>query len=435
MLTKTNSTRNLPTIFILVILVLLLTRLGLNTYSHFNPPQAIVSDNVRDYLAQVFAIIEKKSLKRTEIDMSEFKRQTLIDAANAQIPSDAYPAIRKALIRLGDHHSQLVEPQRMLEWNSGHQNHTVGLEAEFPAGTIIQVYPNSAAVQAGIQVGDRLLTLDDQPLEQLSNETFAKLLYTNSPEKTNLKVKLQDHQDNTKTLTLAFGAINSRLQPQGRLMFGNIGYIELPGQSANGEAVEEYAVQTQALIRELDNSTIEGWIIDLRRNEGGNMWPMLAGIGPILGEGMAGEFVSQGDPSKWGYQEGKIFNGESIPVRVNPPYKLKKSLPPVAILTSIHTASSGEAVVVSFHGRPNTRFFGEPTYGVPTANIGYPLKDGATLLLTIAIEADRTGKTYDSSIPPDQKIPIDWRKFATEQDPVIITAQQWLKQIPLLSHK
>jgi len=37
-----------------------------------------------------------------------------------------------------------------------------------------------------------------------------------------------------------------------------------------------------------DRDDLIGWIVDLRGNGGGNMWPMLAGVGPVLGEGVVG---------------------------------------------------------------------------------------------------------------------------------------------------
>jgi C-terminal processing protease CtpA/Prc len=39
----------------------------------------------------------------------------------------------------------------------------------------------------------------------------------------------------------------------------------------------------------MDQGNLAGWIVDLRNNGGGNMWPMLTGIGSILGEGVESE--------------------------------------------------------------------------------------------------------------------------------------------------
>lgn len=49
---------------------------------------------------------------------------------------------------------------------------------------------------------------------------------------------------------------------------------------------------------------------------------------------------------------------------------LKRPSPRVAVLFDGMTASSGEAVVVAFKQRPDTRSFGMPTCGLSTANVG-----------------------------------------------------------------
>lgn len=85
----------------------------------------------------------------------------------------------------------------------------------------------------------------------------------------------------------------------------------------------------------------------------------------------------------------------------------------------VRTASAGEAVVVAFRGRPDTRFFGEQTYGVPTGNEPYHLSVGAVLVLTQVKDADRTGRAYDAPIPPDVEIVNDPRPVARNRDEVL----------------
>ena len=55
-------------------------------------------------------------------------------------------------------------------------------------------------------------------------------------------------------------------------------------------------------------------------------------------------------------------------------------------------------------GRPNTRSFGTPSFGVSTGNQTFPLSDGATLYLTTVALADRNGVTYNGRIEPDEVI-------------------------------
>lgn len=59
-------------------------------------------------------------------------------------------------------------------------------------------------------------------------------------------------------------------------------------------------------------------------------------------------------------------------------------------------------------GRPRVRTFGAPTAGLATGNVAIDLTDGAVLVLTVAREADRTGRLYGNTpIAPDQPTPGD----------------------------
>ena len=117
------------------------------------------------------------------------------------------------------------------------------------------------------------------------------------------------------------------------------------------------------------------------------MWPMVAGVGPIVGEGILGFFV---DPdsvvSTWRYVQGKSLLDAATITQAGDPYELMSPDPPVAVLTDGRTASSGEATTIAFRGRPHARSFGEPTWGVSTAHRGYLLSHGARPVLRGAWE-------------------------------------------------
>ena len=194
--------------------------------------------------------------------------------------------------------------------------------------------------------------------------------------------------------------------PKGEIVDGRYAYILLPGFSGSAEEAKQFSTTLLEIVRKLDGQNPCGWIIDLQQNPGGNMWPMLAGIGPVVGEGLLGSFVSpDGIKVSWSYIDGKIKLGNSVAaVTGETVYRLKNLSAPVAVLTGKQTASSGEAVVTSFRGRPNTRSFGKGTYGLSTANRPFPLSDGARLNLTVSVFADRTGREYGGVIEPDEVV-------------------------------
>lgn len=127
----------------------------------------------------------------------------------------------------------------------------------------------------------------------------------------------------------------------------------------------------------------------------------------------------------WTYDDGAVRAGDSVAASVADATPADPLLP-VAVVTSGLTMSSGEAVAVAFRGRAGSRSFGEPTYGVPTSNRTVPLADGATLLLTVAHFADRTGRTYEEPLVPDESVVLRWEAFGTVQDPALQDASDWL---------
>ena len=224
------------------------------------------------------------------------------------------------------------------------------------------------------------------------------------------------------------GLLKSNTQLLGIKINENIGFIRIPYFVGSGDTEVYFANNIQSLIGEVDSTSIKGWIVDLRQNGGGNMWPMLAGVGPILGEGLVGKFV---DPdtniSNWYYQDGKSLLENIIGTQVDNPYYLINSNPFVAVLTDSFTTSSGEAIVVSFKGRQKTRSFGDYTNGRSTANSGFLLSDGAILVLTVATMADRNGNLYGYKIKPDEIVLGKFKENPLDNDTVVNVAINWLE--------
>ncbi|MGW1467919.1 S41 family peptidase [Streptomyces sp. NPDC002308] len=208
-----------------------------------------------------------------------------------------------------------------------------------------------------------------------------------------------DPRDVARTLDTS---ADDPMLPEGRRLPGGIGYLMLP-PVASDEVAAPYVRSARSTVAGIDDEGACGWVVDLRGESGGDMWGPLAAVGPILGDGEAGAAVhADGRKEPWAVQDG---TPSAYVDTWGPAAPLARPLPPVAVLTSRRTASAGEAVVISFLGRPGTRTFGEATMGVPTANSPYRLSDGAMVVLTVAREADRTGRVYDGPLTPDVVVP------------------------------
>jgi carboxyl-terminal processing protease len=216
----------------------------------------------------------------------------------------------------------------------------------------------------------------------------------------------------------------------GKVIDGDIGYIEMKGfGSGDPISQKQYANELQSLIKSLDSPEIKGWVLDLRQNTGGNCWPMLAGIGPLLGNGVCGYFIdNKRHKSSWYYNDGQsgIDSFANCKVSIEP-YKLLNPDNPIAILTGLQTASSGEVVVTAFRGKANTKSFGQSTMGLSTGNSPFKLSDGSMILLATSIYADRNENSYGGQILPD--VPEDFDHVnAYSQDRVVKRAIEWIRE-------
>lgn len=188
-----------------------------------------------------------------------------------------------------------------------------------------------------------------------------------------------------------------------QLINNNIGYIKIPGfRGTDKGRSEKFALQIQNKIKELDIFNIQYWIVDLGDNTGGYVWPMMLGLGPLLGEGIMGYLVdADTNYFNWGVKNGGVFyNNEQVMKLLNP-YCLKNKIKKLAVIISRRTASAGELIAISFKGSENSCFIGSCTWGVSTGTTSYELSDGAIIFVTRTNFVDRNKNIYGVSVKPD----------------------------------
>ena len=192
------------------------------------------------------------------------------------------------------------------------------------------------------------------------------------------------------------------LLPEAMRLANGIGVIRLYAFMGSPEQGKLYAAAGHEKVDRLKASGVCKFVLDLRQNSGGNMYPMLTAISGLLGDGVLGTFEdAHGNLSHW-----LLKDGQAIAAADDPSMLVKavsgQASPPVAVLVGPMTTSSGEYTAISFEGRPNSRLFGAPTGGFVTANHVVPLSDGAAIVMTVAWGLDRTGKKYVDRIEPDE---------------------------------
>lgn len=238
------------------------------------------------------------------------------------------------------------------------------------------------------------------------------------------KEQVTQWESTSKTRT-----INELITFYGKTINNDIGYISMRGfSSGDSISIQKYADSLQNKIKSIDHKNIKGWILDLRENTGGNCWPMLAGIGPLLNEGICGYFTyNKEKKAAWFYKDGEAgIDSTTITKISKEPYKLINEQNFIAVLTSPRTGSSGEVVTTAFHNKKNTRSFGESTAGLTTGNAQFKLSDGSAIFLTTSIYVDRKGVVFGGKINPDETINVPYILVGIHGDPVIQRATEWI---------
>lgn len=209
-------------------------------------------------------------------------------------------------------------------------------------------------------------------------------------------------------------------------MADSIAYISITSYWAlNSKMQQAYADSLQQIIAQLASAKPKGWIIDLRKNEGGNGIIMMAGIGPLLGNGLFGYFKNvDGELIAQSYYRGVIRYNKRVVFKLKHPIDTI-TYPNIALIIGPNTASAAEWMAISFKGKPNNLLIGEPTMGVSTSPTSYILKDGAIFSLATTLELDRNRKPYGKKIYPDILITDGERDG---KDTAIDAAIEWLSK-------
>ena len=320
------------------------------------------------YLQAALDVMQTNALRKKSLDWNLVRQKALKAAAGAEVPADTYEAIRVALRELRDSRSALELTKEQRDLEASRKPKIDPNRFSFPRPT------PPAEVQRG----------PEGYLHRIGGQTVARVIVP--------------------------------------------AYEAAAGEAS---ASDLRATQIQKLIADLGAANPCGWIIDLRGNTTYDLWAILAGMGPLLGDVMVGGFRdADGNLVKWFYREGKSGIRDLLGVEHNlasvagQPFHAKGA-PLLAVLIDRKTTNSAGAFAITMRGRPLTRFFGEQLSNT-SATERFELNDGASLVLTIGVYVDRAGSEYPEGLNPDEAIPLSGRNPRAAEDPVIHAALGWI---------
>ncbi len=199
------------------------------------------------------------------------------------------------------------------------------------------------------------------------------------------------------------------------------GFLGMESQLAHRAAEQVRANLTSVL-----NQTHCGLVLDLTKNTGGNMYPMIAGVLPLLNKGNIGyfenadgELMAIRNENDSLYLDAVKYMGPIAPPNLTTDRKPMKR---IALIVGENTGSSGEMLAAVFLGQKNVRYFGKETAGFTTGNHAVPLPNGGILALPTSRFLDRNKKRVSGTIKPDEVV-SSWSIHTARS-----RAEKWIQQ-------
>lgn len=287
-------------------------------------------------------------------------------------------------------------------------------------GVVWLVEPDSPAEAAGMQIGDRLLAINDAPLQEIRlNAGENEIAFEREGEARAVAVTPADY--------------SNLLPPNGRLLTDNIAYLETFGFNNVIESeLSRYVTLVHDQIAALDAPN-RCWVLDLRRNRGGTKHALQGGIGPFAGNGqLYADWENEFRIFPTMYEDGRIYGEHTAPYDVVPerPYTMIDTSHTIAILVSELTASGGElaTLIISTQPENTARIFGEKTVGLSSSVEFLALYDKSVVHIPRAAWVDLDGNFYPEGIIPDEPLDVVFdSRYGTLDDPVVQTAVAWLE--------
>ncbi len=308
-----------------------------------------------------------------------------------------YGAIRGMLATLDDPYTFFQEPEEARQHRESMEGRFEGIGAYLRVenGMIVIDRPirNSPAAQAGLQAGDIILAVDDQPLAELiaglsdTDASARAVSLIRGPAGTVVRLTIRrPAEDRVFTVAITRAAIplitvNSAMLPDG------IAYIQ----------ITEFKTTTTELldqaIAELRPQQPRAIVLDLRNNSGG----FLTTAQEVLGRFYDGVAL---------YEEERSGVNKELRA-ITPPSNRRLYNIPMVVIVNGGSASAAEVVAGALRDeRPNTILIGEKTFGKGSVQNIYTLRDGSSVRITIARWLTPDGEAINGvGITPEHIVP------------------------------
>jgi carboxyl-terminal processing protease len=318
-------------------------------------------------------------------DVLERVRKDYVEPPNE---TDLIEAAINGMLASLDPHSSYMNPKqfRDMQVQTRGEFGGLGIEVTMDSGVVKVVTPidDTPAAKAGLQPGDLIVTLDDQPVMGLTLQEAVEKMRGKVDTKIKLGVRRQGKDPFDVTLTRAVVKIQS---VRSRVEGGDIGYIRITSFT------EQTTAGLTAALEKFKSELGPKWkgvVLDLRNNPGGLLDQSISVVDAFLDKG---EIVSTRarkpeDVQRWNAKPGDLSDGK-----------------PIVVLVNGGSASASEIVAGALQDHKRAIILGTRSFGKGSVQTIMPVTGGGAMRLTTALYFTPSGRPIQKEgIKPDIEV-------------------------------
>jgi carboxyl-terminal processing protease len=318
----------------------------------------------------------------TEV-LSVVENSYVEEVESEELIYDAMEGMLKSL----DPHSGFLRPESYKEMQVETKGEFGGLGIQIAIRddvlTVIAPIEDTPAWRAGIQAGDQIVKIEDEPTKDMSLHDAVKLM--RGPKDTQITISImREGIDKPKPYTITRAIIRIKSVKYRVLENTSIGYVKI-------SAFQERTARDLArALRQLRKEDITALILDLRNNPGGLLNSAVDVSGQFLdNESMVVYIQGRSGDRKEYHARGRVFSTDM----------------PMVILVNQGSASASEIVSGALKDWNRALVLGVQTFGKGSVQSVIPLSDGSGLRLTTAKYYTPKGTSIQNTgITPDLEV-------------------------------
>lgn len=273
---------------------------------------------------------------------------------------------------------------------------------------ITSVFKNSPASKSGLEVGDKIVSINDKKVSEVETSEFSKLV-KESKDKSFIITLLRDGESITKTVDKNVVTLNSVVSKTFKLENKKVGYIYI-GVFANNTYD-----QFESELEKLEKEKIDFLVIDVRGNTGGHLTAVEKILDLFLNDSQIMYQFEKNNEITATYATGKDKKDYEI-----------------VLLGDSTSASASEVLISSLKENLDSKFFGKKTYGKGTVQELVTLSDGTQYKITVKkwLTPSSNWVNDTEGIEPDYEVDLDdkyYETYADEDDSQLQYVLEYLK--------